>query len=362
MREYFYSLITDKAKGIFASVVKFILWLLSLIYFVFLKIILFFFRIGILKSHKLNCKVISVGNITWGGTGKTPLVKMLAQYLQEQGRKPAIIIRGYKGNPRIKQKDFSANYKAVGDEAFMLSQELSIPIIVGKNRVAVGRQAIKDFAVDTLILDDGFQHWRLKRDLDIVTIDCANPFGNGWLIPRGILRGPFSSLSRAGIFFLTKTDLAGNKIAEIRNRLARINPSALLVESIHRPVGFGDLLRKDKFIPLEEIKEKEVCLVGSIGNPVAFEKTIASLKLNPVLKFFFLDHHEYKRQEIDKIIESCTRFRINTIITTSKDAVRLRDYFLAINPTQSILVLQIEISVTKGKDEFFNRLSGIYSA
>lgn len=355
MREYFYRLVTDKEKGILVFFLKSLLLGLSLIYSVLLKIVLLFYRLKILKIHKLACRVISVGNITWGGTGKTPVVRMLTKYLVEQGKRPAIIIRGYKSTP-------GQAYKQKGDEAFMLREELAAPVISDRNRVASGKKAINDFKADTLILDDGFQHWRLSRDLNIVTIDCTNPFGNGCIIPRGILREPLSGLRRADVFFLTKTNLSAADIGKIKDKLVNINPFALMVESIHKPVGFYNLLKKEESLGIDKIKDKDVCLVCGIGNPAALEKTTLSLKLNPVLKFFFLDHHDYKKEEVIKIIDSCSRFKINTIITTSKDAVKLKDHFMGLAPTQKILVLDINIAITKGKDEFLSRLSRLYSA
>jgi len=355
MREYFYQLITGQKKGIIAFILKFILWILSLIYGVLLRLVLWLYEIGILRKHKLTARVISVGNITWGGTGKTPLVKMLAEYLKEQGRKPAVIIRGYKSKPQAQ------GYQKIGDEAFFLSQGSSIPVIAGKDRVAGGIQAIKDFSVDTLILDDGFQHWRLKRDLEIVAIDCTNPFDSGFLIPRGILREPLSGLKRAEIFFLTKTDLEADSISEIINRLKAVNPTALIVESMHRPVGFYSLLQREEIIPPDKLKGKRIALACSIGNPQAFEKTIRSLGLIPELKFFFMDHHHYQPQDIDKIIDGCRQANLNTLITTQKDAVRLKDYSEKLSSLQ-VLVLQIEISITRGRDDFFNRLSRLYPA
>jgi len=360
MREYLYQVITGKKQGFVALVIRSVLLGLSFIYFVLVKIILFFYGSGLLKSHRLGCKVISVGNITWGGTGKTPLVKTLVKLLIGQGRKPAVIIRGYKSNPRADGNQL--NYRLVGDEAAMLLGDLAVPVLVGRDRVGVVKRALRDLNIDTVILDDGFQHWRLRRNLDIVCIDATNPFGNGLLIPRGILREPLSGLKRAGVFFLTKTDLAGGGILELKNRLSRINPSALMVESIHRPVGFHNILKKDEFIPREEVSEERVCLVCSIGNPAAFEKTIVSLKLNPVLRFFFMDHHDYKKDQIDEIIAACSQDNIKTIITTSKDAVRLNEHLVKINTPLKILVLKIEIVITKGKDEFLSRLSRIYSA
>lgn len=377
MKKYLYQLATGRTKGPLAFFLKFILWILSLVYLLGVRIVYYLYALGIFKHQRLAGKVISVGNITWGGTGKTPVVAMLAKYLMEQGKKPAVLIRGYGAKKDSREKVFGGispkadkrvlsgqenSYKRTGDEAFMLSEILSVPVLVGKDRVTIGKKALQDFYADTLILDDGFQYWPLQRDLDIVTIDCTNAFGNGFLLPRGILREPLSALKRAQVFFLTKTDLAGQKTVEVRDKLNRINSAALIVESIHRPTRFQNLLKPETFFALHEIKSREVALVCSIGNPSAFEKTVTNLKMNPVLKFFFLDHHHYKREEISKIIAACLKYRIDTLITTNKDAVRLKDYFAVLNPKLLILVLQIDIAITKGRNEFLSRLSRLYSA
>jgi tetraacyldisaccharide 4'-kinase len=358
MKKYLYQLASRHTKGAAAAVLKFLLWILSLFYFLAVETTYYLYALGLIKRYRLGCKVLSVGNITWGGTGKTPVAAMLAKYLKEQGKKPAILIRGYKNISSAAEN----SYKRTGDEAFMLSEILSVPVLTGKNRVKTGRTALKDLSVDTLILDDGFQHWRLRRDWDIVVVDCTNAFGNGFLIPRGILREPLSALKRAQVFFLTKTDVAGLKTAEIKRRLSRINPAALIVESIHQPVGFGNLLHPEESFAPAEVKSQDVALVCSIGNPDAFIKTVTGLKLNPVLKFCFLDHHHYKQEEVADIIDSCQRYHVNTVITTHKDAVRLKDHFAALDPELSVLVLQIEIAITKGSDEFFSGLSRLYPA
>jgi tetraacyldisaccharide 4'-kinase len=349
MRRYLYLLANDQIGGVVASPVKFILFILSLVYFIGLKITTGLYSIGLLKSYRSPAKVISVGNITWGGTGKTPLVEMLADYLLPVGKKVAVIIRGYK------------SFRNVGDEAFMLSEALGAPVLSGKNRVSSAKKARERLGVDTIILDDGFQHWRLKRDLDIVAVDSTNPFGNGFLIPRGILREPLSALRRADIFFLTRTDQNGQEIDGLRSRLSNLNRRALIVESVHQPVGFYDLWHRNQPFHPKDIKGR-VAFICSIGNPRAFAKTLSGLGLIPQLEFVFPDHHYYRPPEVREILASCHRQAIDILITTQKDEVRLRELLRGQEMDLKILVLKVKLVITKGQDEFFSRLSRLYSA
>lgn len=351
LKEYFYNLANDKAKGIIAFFLKAFLLLLSLVYSLLVRIVGFAYKINILKVRRLSCKVISIGNITWGGTGKTPIVEMVAKKLLETGHKLAIQSRGYKRK----------NKEAIGDEPNMLQDNLNIPVIVGENRLKEARLALKKFNLDTIILDDGFQQWRIFRDMDIVVIDAMNPFGNGCLIPRGILREPLISLKRADIFFLTHTDLASNNLGPIKQRLREINPKVHIVESRHAPLGLYNILDNDKRIINEGLlKDKNLGLVTAIGNPDSFEKTLLNLGLNISLKFIFLDHHEFIKEDFKEIISQCLKEGISTIVTTQKDAVKLKDYCLALNNFE-VFVLRIQIKITENEGIFFNRLFGLYS-
>ena len=189
MREYIYSLMVDKKNGFTASIMKGVLYVASFFYGLLVKVIR---PINIFAAKTLPCKVISVGNITLGGTGKTPMACMLAKALEKEGRKVSVLIRGY------------------GDDEWKMLKRLlgDIPVIVGRDRVSTGRKACNELKRDTVILDDGFQHWRVRRDFDIVLVDSTYPFGNRRLFPRGILREDVRDLRRADIIVLTKTDMA----------------------------------------------------------------------------------------------------------------------------------------------------------
>ncbi|MDP2937797.1 MAG: tetraacyldisaccharide 4'-kinase [Candidatus Omnitrophota bacterium] len=358
MLSYIYSLATDRHKGLVAGVVKSFLYCLSLIYSLAVRGLIFIYH---LKPYHLNCKVISVGNITLGGTGKTSLVALIAKYLKQKGHKVAVLSRGYK-RKITNYKLQVTSYKTMGDEPYMLKMNLGdVPVVVDTDRIQAAKLAIRDYGVDTVILDDGLQQWRIKKDMEIVTIDATCPFGNRKLIPRGILREPFSSLKRADVFILTKTNLNPDN-QDIKDFLSSINPQSLIVESTHSPLGFYRLQERDKLLKLEALKGETVTLISGIADPDSFENLIASLGINIGSAFRFPDHHNYTKEELDRIIKNSKDKNIGTIITTEKDAVRLSPYLL---PTTyyllNFLVLRIELKIIKDEQEFYNRLLGLYS-
>jgi len=349
-RRYLYLLATDKKTGFLAGIFKIFLFILSLIYGLVVMILSFFYLI---KPYKPNCRIISIGNITLGGTGKTSLVESLAKFLRNRGRRVAVLSRGYKRKVTNYQSPI-INYQTMGDEAYMLSKNLvNIPVIVDEDRVRAVKKAIGDYQVDTVILDDGFQQWRIKKDLDIVTIDATNPWGNLRLLPRGILREPLSSLRRAGVFVLTKANLHPDN-QRTRDILKSINPDALIVEAIHKPVGFYKLgLPQDTFMSSKELSNKPVSLVSGIADPESFEELIKSLGINIGLVYRFPDHHIYTTQDLNKIKSDLEQNGINIIITTEKDSVRFPAMDGGLLDIMECFVLRIELEISQ--NEIFNR-------
>jgi len=345
MREYLYNLATDKYRGWFAATLKVFLFILSCIYGLVIRILIF---CGHLNRRKLKAKVISVGNITLGGTGKTPLVEYICRFLKNKGNNVCVLTRGYR-----------RGLKSIADEPSMLQAKLNdIPVIIGSNRIKSAYKAINNFGSDTLVLDDAFQQWRLFKDLEIVVIDAINPFGNTHMIPRGILREPLSSLKRADIFILTKTNInsdTGNMI----DRLKRINPSAEIFESMHKPTGFYDINQPNELRGIDTFKGKGALLFSGIGDSGSFEKIIAGLGIKICLSLKFPDHHVYSRDDLDNIGKLARDNNTGVIITTEKDATRLVNSQLSALGFQ-FSVLRIEILI-KDEQRFHNRLLSLYS-
>ena len=338
-----------------------------------------FYSFNIFRKHKINAKVISVGNITWGGTGKTPVVAFIADELVKKNRRVSILIRGY-GN----------------DESELLPKLTSnVPVLVGKDRVKMGIEAIENHLSDTVILDDGFQHRRLERNLDIVCIDAAKPFGNGWCIPAGTLREGLGSLKRADIFLITKADLvfSKDKLEKLEKKLKSISPGAVVVKAIHRPLYFYRLLDKvggcfdrplldEERVNIGELQNRELALVSAIGSPECFEKTVLRLGLKINKHFIFRDHHGYTKEDIAYIEDYCKNNSLDAVITTEKDAVKLRRAKGAgqrVNGKEQgaegiehrveskgsgvgYLVLKVRLEIIENEDGFYNRLFGIYNS
>lgn len=346
-RGFFYSIMAGKRQGVFSLIYKIALIVPSFIYILAFVLIKKIYTLGILKRYKATCKIISVGNITLGGTGKTPFVNMLAQGLLSFGRKPAILIRGY-GN----------------DEQTLLAENLpkDTPVLVGKDRIKNIKK--NTYNTDTFILDDGFQHIKLFRDLDIVLIDATCPFGNGLALPAGTLREPISNLKRADMIVLTKIDFGRANLDIIKHKISQINPSATIFESVHRPLYFMDTVENKKIQP-DTLKGKKTCLVSGIADNESFCMMVSQLGIEIKEKFFFPDHYRYTPKVMEKIFEKCARLSLDKIITTQKDYVKMKKVFglqsSVFSHRVKILVLHIKLEIKdEQRQEFKRRILSIY--
>jgi tetraacyldisaccharide 4'-kinase len=293
-----------------------------------------------------------VGNITLGGTGKTTLVEYLAEKLSAAGHQVAIISRGYKRDAR------QPGAQGLGDEPAMLAKKLpQVKVVVDKNRIKAGQMAIQDYASDTLILDDGLQQWKVFKDLEIVAIDSGNPFGNYRLLPAGFLREPLAALKRADIFVLTQVGL-GQDVSSLIAELQRINSRALIVESMHKPAGFSRIDNPDEILDPELWKGKPALIFSGIGNPEGFGNSVSGLGIKVIKSFKFPDHYDYTRADILRIVKEAKENNLEVIITTPKDAVKVRELVIQ---GIAILVLEIKLSITKNEAEFDRRLLKLYS-
>ncbi|AGB42294.1 tetraacyldisaccharide 4''-kinase [Halobacteroides halobius DSM 5150] len=325
---------------------------------------------GIKKSTKLSVPVISVGNITVGGTGKTPVVKMLARRLEKNNYQSVIINRGYKGQLEKELgivtdgEEILLSAQKAGDEAYMLASSLfSTPVLIGKERSKAGKLALEEFSPDFIILDDAFQHWQVKRDYDLVVVDATNPFANGYLLPRGRLREPVTSLQRANCLLLTKADqITPEKLKKIKKCLRRFNPQALIITTRHKPTYLRNI-GKQEYKQLD-LEGEKVLAVSGIGNPQAFEETLRNLGAQVVDKFRFIDHHTYTKDQIMEIFTIASKQNVDRIITTEKDVVSINQELVAeINRQQinlEVLGIEIEILDSKEKaDQLLIQLEGL---
>ncbi|MDP2895289.1 MAG: tetraacyldisaccharide 4'-kinase [bacterium] len=358
-RSFIVGVMEDRRHGLLAGTLKCVLWGMSQVYRLGVWLRIRIYEAGLLRRRSLPCPTISVGNITVGGTGKTPFVEALASSLHERGRRVAILSRGYKSknSPGAAERGGAAtrvvsngekiflNALHAGDEPYLLAANLKgVAVSVDKNRFRAGQAAISDMGADTLILDDGFQHLSLKRDLDIVLIDCTNPFGNGHLLPRGILREPLRALRRADCFVLTKA--TGVDTEPLRAKLRELNPQAEIIETIHQPLYLEELLSGRREKP-EFIRGKAVHAVSGIARPDSFEEAVERLGGHIARRIRFTDHHRFTEQEIEEILQQASAEHVAAVVTTQKDAVRMPT--LGFTPVP-LYFLRVAIQVTKGTE------------
>ncbi|MDO8684355.1 MAG: tetraacyldisaccharide 4'-kinase [Armatimonadota bacterium] len=321
--------ISGRAKGPGPCALRVGLSFLSCIYLVGLKLFLLPYRFGIRKRRRLPCPVISVGNITFGGTGKTPTVRTIAAELAACGLHPALLSRGHGGTESGGAAIVSdgetrlLSAEQCGDEPAMLADLLpGVPVIIGKNRYKTGKSAIEQFDPGVILLDDGLQYWQLHRDLDIVLINAVEPFGYGRLMPRGALREPLSGLRRAGVIVITNSDkVSAESLTETKARISWHAPKSLVIEAIHRPFSLRDV--GGEKLSLDWLRGRRVCVMCSIGVPGLFAESITSLGAEVVYRVDFPDHHLWKSREIEQIAEKALAAGAEVLVTTEKDMVKL---------------------------------------
>ena len=361
--------IFEERRGTIAELARASLFALSKVFQVAVKTRRFLYNVRILRDSTLGVQVIAIGNLTVGGTGKTPVVEKFARELRDQGRNVAILSRGYRSRPtplleRILNKillradttpprivsdgrSLLLDSETAGDEPYMLASNLKdVVVLVDKDRVKAGRYAIEKFGCDTLLLDDGFQYWKLRgRRQDIVLVDCQQPFGNERLLPRGTLREPPSHLARASTIFITKSD---GKTAELRKRIAELNSTAGIIECVHHPLYLEDVFTGQRH-DLNEIKGRKVASLSGIAQPESFEHNLVNLGSELVYSKRFADHHRFSQQEVLNAINRSKKRQAEMIITTQKDAVRFPKIDRRDLP---ILFMRVEIKIVAGADDF----------
>lgn len=352
--------------------VLFLLWLLRQLSYLYTGVVqlwLFLYRKGILRHHTLGCQVISIGNLTVGGTGKTPVVEVFARDLERRGRKVAILSRGYKKEeppllerltslvllrrsrtpPRVVSdgKTLLLDSALGGDEPYMLASNLpSVAVLADKDRVKSGRYAINRLGCDTLILDDGFQYMALKHRVEIVLVDSKNPFGNGHVLPRGILRESAGNLRRAHYVFITKCD--GSDNSALKALIRKYNAKAEIIECAHRARYLENVFTTQRE-GLEALQGLEVTAVSGIAAPEGFERELEQRGANLVLRERYADHHRYTQQEIIDVINRSREKGAKAIVTTEKDAVRFPRLERCAVP---VFFLRVDIELLSGAEDF----------
>ncbi|MBO5899710.1 MAG: tetraacyldisaccharide 4'-kinase, partial [Lentisphaeria bacterium] len=331
----------------------------------------------IIRHHALGCLVVSIGNVSCGGTGKTPVVEVFARTLSAKGRKVAILSRGYRSKklpfkeklrqrlsgrkidlpPKVVSdgKNLLLNSEFAGDEPFMLASNLKdVAVVVDKDRVKSGIYAIKNFQTDLIILDDGFQYLMLKPHINIVLVDSSDPFGNGHVLPRGTLREPIKNIRRADYIFLTKSD-GSHKIQHLKRFLRRCTRRAEIIECCHKPkyiVNMADGKQEE----LDFLRGKKVAALSAIAKPKSFEAFLEQLGAELVHRDHYADHHRYTQQEIIDFINQSKESGADIIVTTEKDAVRIPRIDRCDIP---LYYLRIQIDIISGQESFDECISRI---
>jgi tetraacyldisaccharide 4'-kinase len=360
--------IYDRRHGRAAEIMSSFLYGLSFIFSALVQLRWYLYEKRLLRNKPLGCLVVVVGNLTVGGTGKTPVVEKFARTLHERGRKVAILSRGYKSKkeplakklwrklthgeeepPRIVSdgKNVLLDSDVAGDEPFMLAKNLpGVVVLTDKNRVKAGSFAIRKFGCDTLILDDGFQYLPLKGRLNLLLVDKTNPFGNQHLLPRGILREPIKHLSRASYIFLTKSD--GKRDEALLEMIREHNSEAEIIECAHQPQYLQNVESGER-LPLETLKGAKIAAFSGIASPESFENMLRGYGAEIRYNQRFLDHHRFTRYEIQHLYKKAGASDLDMIVTTEKDAVRLFEDMKAPIP---IYYLRLEIDILSGEEDF----------
>ncbi|MDE2058951.1 MAG: tetraacyldisaccharide 4'-kinase [candidate division NC10 bacterium] len=285
------------------------------------------FTYGLARTRRLPVPVLSVGNLTVGGSGKTPFVEMLAGRLRERGQRVVIILRGYRGGlktPTIVSDGIGLKCEPTiaADEAYLLARHLpGVAVLTGADRYRVGKVALERVDCGVIILDDGFQHLRLHRDLDIVLVDAVNPLGYGRLLPSGLLREPPEALERADIVVVTNADARRDVDLAIR-AIRQYAPIAPIARAVHRPVSLIDVGSEER-VGLERLTGQRLLAVSGIANPSRFEMTLVRLGAVVAAHHVFPDHHRYVPADLEIINRAAKNIGASMVVTTEKDMVKL---------------------------------------
>ena len=377
LEQYFLDLMAGRRRSFIDRMMVLLLFFASRFYRMGIQFRNWMYDKRVIRNHALGCLVVSIGNLTCGGTGKTPVVEVIARTLSAHGRRVAILSRGYRSKkrslwsrlsmiftdqkiefpPKVVSdgKNLLLNSDFAGDEPYMLASNLKdVAVLVDKDRVKSGIYTIDHFGTDVIILDDGFQYLMLKAHINIVLVDSTDPFGNGHVLPRGILREPIKNIRRADYIFLTKSD-GSRKLRHLKNFLRRHNRRAEIIECCHRPKHLVKLFTGET-LPLEKLSGMKVAALSAIARPESFENFLEQLGAELVCKDHYADHHRYTQQEIIDFINQAKAAGAEYIVTTEKDAVRIPRLERCDVP---LIYLRIQIDILSGQENFDQCISRI---
>ncbi len=314
------------------------------------------YRRGFLASFRPPVPVISVGNVTAGGTGKTPCVEAICRLLLAAGLRPAVLSRGYGGRRRgpwaavSDGTDLLLGPEGAGDEPVLLARRLpGVPVLVGADRRQTARAAVARFGAEVLVLDDGFQHLRLARDLDVVTLDARHPFGNGHCFPRGLLREAPRALAGADLVLVTRTRRSHpQRLAALHAEVGRLNPRAPFLRTAHAPLAVADLVTGE-LSPLERLRGLKVLAFAGIGTPEVFFQELEELGARVLEAVPYRDHHPFTRADLQQLERWAGLMNAQALVTTEKDGVRLAPFLPTAVP---LLALRIEMAILDDAEAF----------
>jgi tetraacyldisaccharide 4'-kinase len=343
--DYFRALVSGQARGVGPSLARGVLHLASWPYGGATRVRNWLYDRSWKASYRVAVPVVSIGNLTLGGTGKTPCVEYVARLYRRLERRVAILSRGY-GNERGRN-----------DEALVLEENLAdVPHLQGADRAALAQVAVAELESEVLVLDDAFQHRRLQRDLDVVLIDATEPWGHGYLFPRGLLREGRAGLGRAGAVVLTRCDQATEPaLAELRKEVGRLAPGATLAETSHQP---RELWNTEQAVaPLTELPGQQMAAFCGIGNPGAFRRTLSGLGVEANEFRTYPDHYGYTLADVQELRAWASRQAKDClIITTQKDLVKLRLTQLGGRP---LWALRIGLAFRAGQEALDRKLTEV---
>ncbi len=375
--QYFLELMDGRRNRRFDRALIDILFIASRFYRMAIQFRIWMYDKRVIRNHALGCLVVSIGNLSCGGTGKTPVVEVFARTLSEKGRRVAILSRGYRSKKRPFLQRLAMRFRSqkielppkvvsdgknlllgsdyAGDEPYMLAYNLrNVAVLVDKDRVKSGLFAVKKYQSDVIILDDGFQYLMLKPHINIVLVDSTDPFGNGNTLPRGILREPIKNIRRADYIFLTKSD-GSHKLRHLKNFLRRHTRRAEIIECCHKPKHLVKMFSNNEQKPLGKLAGAKVAALSAIAKPESFEGFLRELGGELVYRDSYADHHRYTEPEIAYFVKQAKAAGADFIVTTEKDAVRIPE----VDCDLPIYYLRIEIDILSGQESFDQCISRI---